>query len=77
MLQPRQTLIKVIYHISVNAIHSNEAPSDVNTTLDERCFVVASVIFFLPTKTGLANSGTSGGTYKVMEPHCLIRTQYK
>ena len=36
---------------------------------DERCFVLARLIFFLQMKTEQAICGTSAATYKVMEPH--------
>ena len=36
---------------------------------DERCFVLACLIFFLLMKTEQAVSWTSASTYKVMEPH--------
>ena len=36
---------------------------------DERCFILAGLIFFLLIKTVQAISGTSAATYKVMEPH--------
>ena len=38
---------------------------------DERCFVLASFIFFLLMKTEQATSGTSAATYKVMKPHYM------
>ena len=36
---------------------------------DERCFVLASNIFFLLIKMEQAISGTSAATYKMMEPY--------
>ena len=36
---------------------------------DERCFVLASLIFFLLFKMQQAKSGTSDATNKVIEPH--------
>ena len=39
---------------------------------DERCFVLASFIFFLLMKTDYASSGSSAATYKVMEPHLVV-----
>ena len=37
---------------------------------DERCFVLARLIFFLQMKTEQAIYGTSAAVYKVLEPHC-------
>ena len=36
--------------------------------LDERCFISASLIFFLQIKTEQAISGSSAATFKAMEP---------
>ena len=45
--------------------------------LDERCFVLASYVFFLLMKTEQVISGTSAATYKVTEPNklCILQMQ--
>ena len=59
----------------VNSASRYLVSSDENTVLDgstysdERCVVLASLIFSLLIKMQHAISGTSAATYKVMEPH--------
>ena len=40
---------------------------------DERCLVLASLIFFLLIQTQHSIKGTSAATYKVMEPYGMIQ----